>query len=79
MFLVSLAALAQTAATPPAQQPETKPPEEKVICHIENIGASRIGQRVCRTKAEWAKLERDTEQQVQDNFNKMNNPGNTPE
>jgi hypothetical protein len=59
-------------AAPPA-------PKDKLICHMEDIGQTRIAQRICHTKAQWDQIERETEDDVSANKNKQNDTGNPPE
>lgn len=81
MMLIGLLVLAQASSIPPttpAQAPTPPQADQKLICHLETIGASRIPQRICHTKAEWADLERQTEQDIRDNVNR-HTQGNNPE
>jgi len=79
-MLMELLLLVQASTPPavPAQAPAPPPPQEKLVCHLDTIGASRIPQRICHTKAEWAEIERQTEQDVRDNGNR-HTQGNNPE
>jgi predicted secreted protein len=81
-MLIELLLLAQASAATaqtPASAPAPKPHEQKMICHFEQIGASRISQRICHTKDEWDQIERAAEDSFKDNMGKQNNAGNTPE
>ena len=80
-FHLLLFAPAAAAATspPPAQTPPPAPAAEKMICHLEDVGQTRIAQRICHTKAEWDQIERQTEDDVQSNRNRQNDTGNSPE
>lgn len=81
MMFIGLLLLAQaSSAAPgtPAQSPAQPQADQKLICHLETIGASRIPQRICHTKAEWAEIERQTEEDVRDNVNR-HTQGNNPE
>ena len=81
-MLIELLFLAQAttaSAQTPTSTPAPKPPEQKMICHFEQIGASRINQRICHTKDEWDQIERAAEDSFKDNMSKQNNAGNTPE
>jgi len=82
MMLMGLLLLAQAVAAPAAvsaQAPAPPSDQEKLICHSELVGASRIAQRICRTKAEWDRIERQSEDEFRTSMNKQNNPGNSPE
>jgi hypothetical protein len=57
--LFSHAAIAQDA---PAADPAT-PVKEKKICRAETATGSVMAKRVCRTKAEWARLREQNERQ----------------
>ena len=46
---------------------------------MEDIGQTRIAQRICHTKAQWDQIERETEDDVSANKNKQNDTGNPPE
>ena len=75
-----LIAQAATAAGPPSPAASAvAAPKEKLVCHLENVGQSRIAQRICHTKAEWDQIERETEDDVQSNKNRQNDTGNPPE
>jgi hypothetical protein len=80
-MLLQLVILAQTSAGPPATPlaSPTSPPAQKLICHFEDVGQTRIQQRICHTKAEWEQVERQAEDDFKTNMNKQNNPGNKPE
>jgi hypothetical protein len=58
-YLLSHAAIAQDA---PASDPVT-PVKEKKICRAETATGSVMAKRVCRTKAEWARLREQNERQ----------------
>lgn len=79
-MLMGLLLLAQAsgAAAVPAQAPAPPPPQEKLVCHLDTNGPTRIPQRICHTKAEWAEIERQTEQDMQYNVNR-HTQGNNPE
>lgn len=57
--LLSHAAIAQDAG---AAEPAT-PVKEKKICRAETATGSIMAKRVCRTKAEWARLAEQNERQ----------------
>jgi predicted secreted protein len=73
-MLIGLLVLAQAAAAPAATPPQTAatapPAQQKLICHLETDGPSRIPQRICHTKAEWDQIERDSQQSFDDNMAK---------
>ncbi|HEX6784014.1 MAG TPA: hypothetical protein VF098_05095 [Sphingomicrobium sp.] len=81
-MLLTLLLFVQAASTPaadPASAAKAAPPAEKLICHYEQLGESRIAQKICHTKAEWEQLERQSQDDFSSNMNKQNNPGNSPE
>lgn len=56
-LFVALMLAEASAATPPAAGPAAPRPEDKITCRkILEIGSLVKGQRVCHTRAEWAKL-----------------------
>jgi Spy/CpxP family protein refolding chaperone len=65
--------------SPAAAASSAQVPKEKLICHMEDIGQTRIAQRICHTKAQWDQIERETEDDVSANKNKQNDTGNPPE
>jgi hypothetical protein len=82
MILIQLLLAAQVATAPPsrpAQAPASDSADEKLVCHLETNGASRIAERICHTKAEWAEIERQTEEDFKSNMGKQNDPGNSPQ
>jgi len=82
-MLIQVLFLAQMAIAPSALPTTTTaaaaPPKDKLICHMEDIGQTRIAQRICHTKAQWDQIERETEDDVSANKNKQNDTGNPPE
>ena len=79
LLLIAQVPGAVAPASMPAQVPSPPAAEQKLICHSETVGQSRIAQRICRTKTEWDQIERQTEEDVSNNVNKNFNTGNTPE
>ena len=82
MMLVHALLLAQAVtAIPASPAPAAAPPpaKEKLICHLEDVGQTRIAQRICHTKAEWDQVERQTEDDFKTNMGKQNDTGNSPE
>jgi hypothetical protein len=82
MILFQALLLAQAVTAGPAVStttPAASAAKEKLICHMEVTGETRIAQRVCHTKAEWEQIERQSEEDFGSNMNKQNNTGNTPE
>ena len=82
-MLIQVLLLAQMASAPSALPTTTTaaaaPPKDKLICHMEDIGQTRIAQRICHNKAQWDQIERETEDDVSANKNKQNDTGNPPE
>jgi len=82
-MLIQVLFLAQMAIAPSALPTTTTAaataPKDKLICHMEDIGQTRIAQRICHTKAQWDQIERETEDDVSANKNKQNDTGNPPE
>lgn len=42
--------------------------EKKVVCRTQRILGSRIPERICRSKKEWARIDRSNEQQLRGRF-----------
>lgn len=74
-----LVAQATTLTPNPPVPSSTTTPKEKPICHLEDVGQTRIAQRICHTKAEWDQIERQSQDDFSSNMSKQNNPGNKPE
>lgn len=56
-LFVALMLAESSAATPPAAAPPAPRPEDKIVCRkILETGSLIKGERVCHTRAEWAKL-----------------------
>jgi hypothetical protein len=54
-------------AGPPAAKASSKNDPNKIICKTEDTTGSRLGaKRVCHTRADWAEMERVTQQSVGD-------------
>jgi len=79
-MLMGLILLAQASSAPavPAQAPSPPAAQEKLVCHLETNGPTRIPERICRTKAEWAEIERQTQEDMNNNVNR-HTQGNNPE
>jgi hypothetical protein len=63
--------LAETSSAPPAGSPVAKASSKydpnKTVCKTEDTTGTRLGaKRVCHTRAEWAEMERVTQQSVGD-------------
>ena len=72
-LLMSLALLQAAAATAPAAN--TPAPEDaKVVCKTINLTGSRLdSKRVCMTKAEWRRMNKESEEatrDIQDSYSK---------
>jgi predicted secreted protein len=78
LLLLAQASTAMAPASTPAEAAAPPAAEQKLICHSETIGASRIPQRICRTKSEWDQIERQAEEDYKYNVNRNFNTGNSP-
>ena len=61
MFVLTALMLVQGAAATQTQAPAAQPEEDKVICRNIQEAYSRIPERVCKKKSEWAQMEKDTQ------------------
>jgi len=71
-LILSLLLLQSAAATPP---PATPPADAKIVCKTINPTGSRLdAKRICMSKLEWRRLQKENEQstrEIQDSHSKQ--------
>jgi hypothetical protein len=76
LIFLSLILLQATAATSTSTQVATAPPDDaKIVCRTITATGSRLGgKRVCASKGEWRRIDRESEEAThshQDNYSKQ--------
>lgn len=67
MIRVGMAAIALAALAAPAAAQQAAPEKEKKVCKsVREIGSRIASERVCRTRAEWDQIARETRKELQD-------------
>ena len=77
-FVLSFLLLQAAAATPPAATVVNAPPEDaKIVCRTITATGSRLGgKRVCLSKKEWRRLDRESEEATRyHQDNQVSRPG----
>ena len=65
-FLICAPAIAQTAPTAPAPAAAARSSMDEVVCQKQPVLGSRLqSKRVCRTRAEWADLQHQDRQELE--------------
>ncbi|SIO05191.1 hypothetical protein SAMN02745824_2768 [Parasphingorhabdus marina DSM 22363] len=72
--LLALAMAGGTAATPAETDIVD---EKKIVCRTHRVVGSRIPERVCRTNKEWARIDKENDQQLRKRFDESRGTQNS--
>ena len=69
MLLLTALALAQVSPNSTPARPPEAADGEKIVCRLIQEVHSRIPSRICRTEAEWARMAKETENDLANSRN----------